>query len=163
MSAGALFGWYAFDQSIYDVCAEYLDEAASLVIKAGTPILKDAAGRVAECGTAPALIYGVAAEDSHNAAASDINKILVYRIRPGDRWVIPVNEALALNMLGVAAGDLGIVKDATTSLWYGSTGDAGVQCRVVDYEKGPTPPGFAIGDTLWAGRVLFHSTKVQVF
>jgi len=163
MTAGALFGWYAYDQSIYDECAEYLDEVASFVGKAGTPVLKNSAGRIDECGTAPALIYGVIAEDGHDAAASDTNKILVYRIRPGDKWVIPVSEALALNMLGVAAGDLGIVKDSTTGLWYGSTGDAGAQCRVVDFEKGPTPPGFAIGDTLWAGHVLFHSTKVQVF
>lgn len=161
MSAGAYFPWIAFDQSIYNACTEEWPESLSLACKRGTPILIDANGRVDDCGASPNPIYGVALEDGHNGTAGQY-QIRIARLRVNDKWIIPVLEAMAQNMFGLAGGDLGILKDATTSFWYGSTNDAGAQCRVTDYIKGTTPPGFTIGDTKWAGIVQFHSTKLQV-
>jgi hypothetical protein len=155
---GAYFAWRAYDQSIYDRCTVSIPEAASLAIKKGTPILIDSNGRASEPGTGPALIFGVALEDAHNGTAGQYN-LLVARIRVGDVWTIPILETMAQNLFGVAAGDVGIVKDATTGLWYGSTADAGAQARI--QENVAWPAGLNIGDAKWPAHVIFHSTKLQ--
>jgi len=160
MAAGAYFPWYPFDQNVYDECIEEWPESASLTGLAGTPVIIDSNGRIDECGTSPSVIYGVLAADGKNGTAAQY-KNLVIRLRAGDKWVICVDEALAQNLLGVAAGNLGVVKDATTGLWYGSTGDAGDQCRAVGYIQGTTPPGFQIGDTKWAAFVVFDDANLQ--
>lgn len=159
MAAGQYFGWYPFDQSAINECTHSHPEAASFAAKRGTPVLKDTNGRIDVCGTSPALIYGVTLEDGHNGTAGQYN-VLVAEIRAGDAWVIPILEAMALNQQGLAGGDCGIVKDATTGLWYGSTADAGAQCRI--FEAEPPPAGMNIGDTKWPGRVKFHSSKLQM-
>lgn len=159
MAVGAYFAWYAFDQDIYKECTESHPEAASLTIKKGTPVIKDTNGRIDAAGTSPSLIYGVALEDGHNGTAGQYN-ILVARLRGGDTWVIPQLEATAQNQFGLAAGDLGVVKDATTGLWYGSTADAGAQCRSRGYISKPN--GMDLGDTKAPVFVQFHTTKLQV-
>lgn len=159
MAVGAYFAWLPHDQIIYNSGCESIPEAASLTIKRGTPVIKDANGRVDAAGASPALIYGVAAEDGHNGTAGQY-ELLVWPLRVNQKWRICLLEALAQNLLGLAAGDCGIVKDATTGFWYASTADGGAQCRIVDYVKGPA--GFTIGDTKAAGIFHFHSTKLQV-
>lgn len=160
-NAGAYQPWIAWDQSTYNHGTNYYPEAASLVALKGTPVILDSAGRIAPCGAGPALIFGVLCETGHNGTAGQYN-VLVQEIRAGDLWVITLLETLAQNLLGQAGGDCGIVKDATTALWYASTADNGAQCRIVDYIQGPFPKGFAIGDTLVSGLFRFHSTKLQV-
>lgn len=162
MAVGAYQPWIAHDQSIYNTGGQRFPEAASQTFKRGTPVLFDSNGRIATVGTSPALIYGVAMEDGHNNSTAGGSNIHVAQIRVNEKWVITLLEALAQNMLGLAGGDLGVLIDATTGFWYGSTADAGAQCRVVDYVQGPFPAGFAIGDTKASVIVEFHSTKLQV-
>jgi hypothetical protein len=162
MSVGAYQPWIAFDQSIYNTGGQRFPEAASMTLKRGTPVLFDSNGRIANVGTSPALIWGVALEDGHNDPVAGHSNIHVQQIRVNEKWVITLLEALAQNMMGLAGGDLGVLIDATSGFWYGSTADAGAQCRIVDYVPGPFPAGFAIGDTKASVVVEFHSTKLQV-
>lgn len=159
MAVGAYFAWRAFDQTIYTARTESIPESASLIINAGVPVIKDANGRIAEAGVSPALIYGVSLEPGHNGTAGQYN-IAIARINSGDVWIIPQLEATAQNEFGLAAGDLGVVKDATTGYWYGSTADGGAQCRAIDYEQ--QPAGMSLGDTKAPVHVIFHQTKLQV-
>lgn len=159
MAAGAYVAWRAFDQSIYDRCTEEVDESASLTIKEGTPIILDSAGRVAALGASAGTPYGVSLEIGHNGTAGQY-KMKIARLRAGDVWVIPLVQAAAQNLVGQAGGDLGLVKDATTSYWGGSTANADAQCRVVGYDF--VVGGVGLGDTLAPAKVVFHEDKIQV-
>lgn len=160
MAAGSYFAWVPVDlDRSYENGTQEIDEAASQTFKRGTPVVLDSAGRVAACGTSPSLIYGVACTAGQNGTAGQY-KTIVLPLGASGKWRIPLLEALAQNMLGQAGGDLGILVDATTGFWYGSTADAGAQCRVVDWVK--PPAGMNIGDTKAPVVVVFHTTKIQV-
>lgn len=147
------------DQRDYDGGILSYPEAASQTFKRGTPVILDSAGRIAAAGTDPALIFGFSVEEGHNGTAGQYDA-LVTPLRASSQWQITLLETLAQNLIGLAAGDCGLVKDATTGFWYASTANAGAQFRLVDYLKGPA--GFAIGDAKVTGYFIPHTTKIQV-
>lgn len=134
-------------------------EAASQTFKAGTPVIYDAAGRIAAAGAAPAVVAGIALSDGQNGTAGQYNTVF-YPLRANEQWQITLLETLAQIQLGLSTGDVGLVKDATTGLWYASTADAGAQARVVDFLSGPA--GYSIGDTKATVYISFHAAKLQV-
>lgn len=158
MAAGVYVAWQPRDAKILIQGLISVPESASLTAKRGTPGLWDANGRAAAVGASPASIGFIFAEDGHNGTAG-ANNVLVIPLRTEDLWIIPITNAMAQNQFGLV--DFGVVKDATTSYWYGDSGDAGAQFRPVDYITGPA--GFVIGDTKWLAIGKFHSTKIQVF
>lgn len=159
MAAGAYFAWYPFDQSVYTHCNEEQPEAASLTVKRGTPIVLDTNGRIDALGASAGTPYGVITATGQNGTAGQYKNVIT-RLRAGDVWVIPLLEALAQNLMGQSGGNLGLVKDATTGFWYGSTANSDAQCRIVDWVQ--IPGGLTIGDTVTAVKVVFHEDKIQI-
>lgn len=159
MAVGAYQAWLPRDPKIFVSGLVEYPEAASQTYARGTPVVLDSNGRIAAAGASPSSIFGVAGESGQNGTAGQFNT-RVWPLRANDIWQLTLNEALAQNLIGQAGGDLGVVKDATSGFWYGSTGDGGAQCRIVDYLQGPA--GFNIGDTKATVFVMFHTTKLQV-
>ncbi len=157
MAAGAYFAWLPRDPDTFLKGMISYPEAASLTIKRGTPVVIDTNGRVDTAATTFTSVFGVAAEDGHNGTAGQY-EILVWPIKQGQQWRVPLLTALA--QTNIADEEVGFVKDATTLFWYASTTDTGAQGRIVDYVRGPA--GMVIGDTKAPIYVVFHTTKLQV-
>lgn len=157
MAAGQYVAWLPRSPRVYNSGTISIPEAASLTAKRGTPGLYDANGRADVVAAGPALTGFIFAEDGHNGTAGQY-EVLVWPLRADDEWVIPILNTLAQSQIGKT--DFGIVKDATTSYWYGDSGDGGAQFKPIDYVRGPA--GFVIGDTKWLAIGKFHTTKIQV-
>lgn len=155
---GTYEAWLPRDPDIFEKGTLYIAEAASCTAKRGTPGLYSAGGYAAACTTAPTSIGFVFAEDAHNITTSGTKSVLVWPLRATSVWRITITDALTQAMLGVQ--EFGVVQDTVTGYWYGSTADAGSQCRVLDYAQGPS--GFSIGDSKARVYVEFHYTKIQV-
>lgn len=105
----------------------YLPEVASATWKVGALLLRDANGFMAECGAAPATLYGVAVNAGQNLASSGLAKCAVYRPRPGERFECTlVTAALTQTMAGE---NYGFVKNGS-GYWELVPADAGDQAVV---------------------------------
>jgi hypothetical protein len=113
---------------------EYHAEVASSVFKAGAPLVRDANGFMAECGAAPALIYGFAVNDGQNLASSGLNgdSCAVYRAKPGTKFEGQLIGTLTQTMEGE---NYGLVKNGTTLYWEIIPADAGDQIEVVGHSS----------------------------
>ncbi len=112
----------------------YLPEVAGATWKAGAPLVRDANGFMAECGAAPALIWGFAAHDGQNLASSGLKKCAVYRAAPMVRFEGTLLEALAVTQQGESYG---LVKGGD-GVWYISSADAGDQVTALSYSSRST-------------------------
>lgn len=97
-------------------------EVASSTWKAGAPLVRDANGFMAECGAAPATVWGFAVNDGQNLASSGLKKCAVYRPQQGSRLegVLKV-AALTATMAGEPYR---LVKGAD-GIWYVDQANAG--------------------------------------
>lgn len=157
MAAGAYFAWLPRDPKQYMSGMISYPEAASLVVKRGTPVVIDTNGRIDTAASTFTSFFGVTAEDAHNGTAGQY-EILVWPIRQGDQWRVPLLTAFA--QTNIADEEVGFAPDTTSKYWYASTTDTGAQGRIVDYVRGPA--GMVIGDTKIPVYVVFHTTKFQV-
>lgn len=99
-----------------------LPEVASSVWKAGAPVVRDANGFIAECGAAPATVFGFACFDGQNLASSGLKKCAIFRAKPGIRFEGNLKvAALTQTMAGEAYR---LVKGAD-GIWYVDQGFAG--------------------------------------
>lgn len=130
----------------------YVQEAASNASFAGAPNTINSAGQLVECGTAfiqAAFILTDAAANSSTAGSL----IQAWRITPGFIFKVTLLEAWALALIGT---NIGMVKDSTTSLWYGSTANGGAQMQIIG-----APSTTAIGDTKMQVLAIFNPSAIQ--
>ena len=99
-----------------------LPEVASSVWKAGAPVLRDANGFIAECGAAPATVFGFAVNDGQNLASSGLKKCAVYRAQAGVRF--EGNLKVAALTQTMAGEPYRLVKGAD-GIWYVDQANAG--------------------------------------
>lgn len=158
MAAGTFLAIQPRDPRIFEEGAKEYPEAASQTYKKGALVILSS-GTIAEAGAAPATVFGIALKDGNNAADTSTNA-LVYPIKGNEDFSITLLESLTQAMLG--SQDCGVVKDATTGVWYASTADGGAQVRIVDYAKGPAFNNLGVGDTKARVVVNFHTTKLAV-
>lgn len=149
-----------YSEAVYRRGTKSLKEKATQTFLKGALLVNDANGFTGECGAAPAVVGYVAAEDAHNYASDGLGEVLAYQIEPEDLYLFTLLEALAQNLLNVAAGQVGVIRDATTKYWYGSTADANDQITIVDYPK--IPGEGVIGDTRARVIAKFRASKIQI-
>lgn len=142
------------DPTVYERGTRSVFEGATDTSKRGTPKIYTS-GLIGPAGTSPSVIAAISAEDGHNATSGTKEEI-IWPLNSSDQYYCTVLETLAQSSIGT---DVGLVKDSTTGLWYGSTADAGAQAYIVDYVRGPA--GFAIGDAKWLAKIKFHAAKIQ--
>ena len=130
-----------------------LDEGASQTFVKGELVFYSAGSIIEIASDTPALIYGMAAADGHNAAVNT-KKIPVYVVNEN---LLFEGNVLAASLADyvLAQGDLGtpmaIQRDTTNSRVFLDSGTkAGTNTRVFVHR---VAAGSAIGDT--NGRVLF--------
>lgn len=133
----------------------YLQEDASLNVKAGTPVYFNSARQLVECAASFAQAAFITQDASANAASAG-TQIPAWRITDRVIWLVTLNEAFALNQL---YNSYGLVKDATTGYWYLSTANTGNQMMIVGAPDGPG--GTAIGDTKSRVLAVFNTGAIQ--
>lgn len=106
-----------------------LPEAATQTLKAGAPVLRNAAGFMEECAADPTLLWGFAAEDGHNGATAGLYKLRVYRADQGVEFDGVAKGTLTQTMFGEARG---LLKDAS-GIWTLDIAETTVdQCMIQD-------------------------------
>lgn len=99
-----------------------MEEVASSTWKAGAPLVRDANGFMAECGAAPASVWGFAVNDGQNLASSGLKKCAVYRAQSGVRFEGVLKMAAFTQTVKGEAFRL--VKGAD-GIWYADQANAG--------------------------------------
>jgi hypothetical protein len=137
MATGAYGPIVPFSPSIIERGTSNAPEAAGQDFKAGVPLVFNG-GSLEEAGAAPTAIAGI----SVNAASGVTGKAVEYwPVNTTDEWEMTFDEGSAFDAADRGAA-LGILEDAGTHYWYGSTGDAGAQFYVHRLAH-----GYAVGDS----------------
>lgn len=127
-----------YDLEAFRVGTPPLEKEAASVTAVRGALAVFSAGFIAEAATTPTAIYGILAEPGHNASGTGTN-IMVWRVTPSVLFEITLNEAYTQSLAGTAVG---MVKDGTTSIWYGSTANAGGQFVILGQV-----PTWSVNDT----------------
>lgn len=131
-------------------------EAASQTFKQGAPVALNASGYLAECGTDPVFIMGVASRDGQNGTNAGDKNQFVDLAHPDTLFVGNMDASAAGSGVSAQANvgsSFGITKHAGSGKWTVDTAKKEVAtgtCRVKVFNFWGED---AVGDTL--GRVLF--------
>lgn len=128
-----------------------LAEAASQSWVAGNLVYIDTSGYLAECGTDPASIHGVAAESAKNGTQGQY-KSSFFVITPGSVWVAKSNTTTAQTHVG---GTYGVV--LSSNIWYvdiSETGNTRVNIIALD-------PRDAVATSGGRYILMFKSGNIQ--
>lgn len=116
-----------FSASVYQRGTIEIPEKASQTYKKGAPLVLNG-GYLEEAGTAPATIFAIAARDGQNGGSDGTSNGLAYRLVAGDQYEFSCEDALTVADNGAVYG---LVKDATTGIWYLDEADTADQVVVL--------------------------------
>lgn len=138
-----------------------LIEAASQSWKAGALLILSS-GKVATAGTAPSTVSFIAMKD---ATGTTNSPVLAWPIMPGRLYEMTVVGSGAAGIFAQAdiGGNIGVLVDATTGIWYGDNADTGDQVTIKALAPGGPAGGWAVGDTKARALVTFDSANVAGF
>lgn len=156
MAAGVFAAIRPFSREIFDKGTVLLPEGATQTFKQGELVIS-AAGYITVAGAAPAVVYGIAAENAHNGAVDGAYNVAVWPIDSEDLWDCVLLEAFAQTLCGAA--EYGMVRDAGTSSWYISTADVGDQAHIV--RSAEPIGGLVAGDTKTRVLIRFAAANIQ--
>jgi len=130
----------------------YTQESASLAAVKGTPLYLDSARQLVECAASFAQASFISEDPAANSSTAG-SMLQVWPISPEYYWLVTLNEAFALNLIG---NSYGLVKDSTTKAWYLSTANTGNQMTIYG-----APGTTAIGDTKSRVIAKFNPSAIQ--
>jgi hypothetical protein len=154
MAAGTYEPIRPFSAQIYSRGTVAIPEKASQTYKIGALLVLNG-GYIEEAGTAPATIWGIAAQAGQNGSTDGAKTALVWRLVAGDQYEVSFEDSYAVADVG---GNYGLVKDATSGFWYVDDGDTNDQVTVI--RPVVTPSLGAVGDTKWRGIVEFQTANI---